>query len=1354
MGPSPSLTSVSSSQQSNSQQFHSLIDTNTTLPSSPPSHQQNEQTVTSMIKELEELLIKLDRETKMKSGVENMLEVYLKDKKKTKELESQLEGYNAAIHDITKQIEHIRITVVNSGTHIIDVAKLLKTYKYTGTSFSNAITPSTLAQSRSKLRSNSTKGKKKAAIGNVSYPDDDALPIGKRLDHIIQHLEVDEWKSSNNTIKESKMEKLEILIRVLKNTTGIDAHCPRKKIILCLRRCIVSLHREIRMMGLRALRLLVEGPEDVKIMMDYHLDLFCTRALARDQDGYEPEREQTIKLIRSFIEYGGVKHINQSIVRAVVAIAEQQDCRLRNIALETLAELTILDIALTVRSGGLRVLIQALIDGQHGISEILIQSVLYVLDTPDKRCYLRPGVELETIIAPFTESNTGPNYEERLKNSAKMVTILIKSWAGIFYMSENNMRAARSVVQALRMPVPETQKLVLDMFFDVFRVKLPVDHHGFLSGRQHTIQIAPTNDTDLTKVSLRPTTVLNGPVMSNLMMAGSISPDAYTRCALNHGTTTASNSERLKMLDHHLSIIIIIFIESNILMALIDMVKSDDIYMSRKATLLIGEILQLSTRLLPSLMAIQVQSLPKLFTLASNFEDELVRHNATAALAHIDRLTRARTRYIAPHISSSNLGTFKGAERAPSRRTQEKVHEVKLKIGYAIDDTHFRQLLLDTQVLNTKDYTKWNWDSILELLQGPLLNPRRLDEAMRGKKFIKRLLAFYRPFKHQFSDMNATKGTISRYVRTGCTLISTLLSNPDGVRYLSENKLLNSIALAFSELDPLTNGGGDARTEPIFSKERMENTLTCGYFAILGTFSKYKEGVRILEKFKIFSCFYQISELKNRTDLKVAMITNLDYTLDGHPRVLLSKIMTSGYNPIRLFATQHLGVIMRQSEAEFNDWMIRLLVTQLYDTHMDVCQTAVNLLDEACEKQANLELLVKCRPSLGHLGDVGNPLLLRFLSTSTGFRYLNALGYVQKEMDDWFERGNHNYVIQLELSLARALSNTPEKKFNPFEERVDSENDFEALRPGDGLTPPHFYGELTKTEEGCHLLREKGHFKMFVDYVRNFSLNKCNETSLGQLKAVLWALGNIGATKNGLPFLEENDIVKDIIEMAESSDILSLKGTCYFVLGLIAKTQQGIELLGEIGWESVVSSNGEPEGLCVPLNLSRFLTIRNWKYKPALSSPPQLPRSSTADSISADILKNIGDMSNHILANEASKNLAKLRQSHPEYFKRVDLYYSVCQLFGSYHFRSPVRKYVLEIFDMRFTTELLQELDDIATTTAACVAFTTTNDSMLQKIPDTTTALSSIDNSTNKDVVQETLEPKIKQVGFHVAAAL
>lgn len=119
--------------------------------------------------------------------------------------------------------------------------------------------------------------------------------------------------------------------------------------------------------------------------------------------------------------------------------------------------IAILDTGLTVRSGGLRVIMQALLDGQLNMTEVLSYALLYILDSPKRRTYLRPGVELETIIAPFTESSKGANYEERLKNSAKVVTLLLKSWSGVLYMCANNMRAARSIVQALRTPTTETK---------------------------------------------------------------------------------------------------------------------------------------------------------------------------------------------------------------------------------------------------------------------------------------------------------------------------------------------------------------------------------------------------------------------------------------------------------------------------------------------------------------------------------------------------------------------------------------------------------------------------------------------------------------------------------------------------------------------------------------------------------------------------------------------------------------------------------------------------------------------------------------------------------------------------------
>ncbi|CAO3672310.1 unnamed protein product [Umbelopsis ramanniana] len=1287
MDPGPVESAPATSQSTRILQATAMAPTASSSTSSPKS-QPTQPTKEQLLEELESLLVQLERETKMKLGVENMMEVYIKDKKRTKDLEAQLDKYSKRIEFLTKEIEQLR---KSSGPAMPEVTNKLKEHRFVAsTAFQASIAASNTSNSRPNVRPKptpiSSKSRQKSYQDSIAFADDDNRSTSIRLNEIIQIL------SRRDVDPNVTLEQLDTLVRILRNTGDVAGHVSKDAIINSLRLCVADQRAPIRVAGFRALRHAISSIDDVRRMMDMQLDIFIAMSLARESS-QDHEREQALKLVRAFIENDALPHVPQSVVRALVAIAEQPNDKLRNICLETLAEITIFHIPLVMETGGLRIMTQALLDGQRSLVDVLVHAFTYILDAPSTRCLLRPGVELEMIISPFLDTNRGPNYEERLQNSCKVITLLLKSWSGVFYMCANDLRAARSVVQALRLPSEDSKKVLLDMFFDIFYLRLPKDYSSFLSGRQHVAHIAATSaQVDDAVEGLNTPSAPNaynrssgsGPAILN----GGFLANAISGDLANVQSDNTHKNERLNMMDHHLTMILIIFVDAGILMALVDMVKSDDIYISRKATLLIGEILQLSTKLLPISMATQVQSLPKLFALASSFDDEQVRHNATTALAHIDRLSRIRTRY----LSQASLDN-KQEREATAKRNQEKVHEVKKRMGINIDDIHFRQLVMDTQILNTKDYTKWNWENILELLQGPLLHPRRLDEAMRGSKFIKRLLAFYRPFSHRFSDINASKANFTRYVNTGCVLFTTLLSNPDGIRYLGDNKVLIQLSEALRELDPLNH---DPETEPIFSSERMESTLSCGYFTLLGTLSKYKEGVRIMEKFKIFNLFYQISELKARDDLKIAIITNMDYSLDGHPRVLLSKIMTSGYNPIRLFSTKQLGVVLHSSEREYNGWIIRLLVTQLYDPNLEVCQMAVSLLDEACEIHANLEFLVKCRPSLDHLGELGNPLLLRFLSSSTGFAYLNELGYVQKEMDDWFENRNQHYVTQLEISLHRALINTPNKgTTNPFEERIHSEHNHEAKQPGDGWTPPHFYGELTRTEEGCMLLKEKGHFQLFASFIRNYLLDDRDFETILRLKATLWAVGNIGSTRNGLPFLEEEDIIKDVINMAEGSDIISLKGTCYYVLGLIAKTEQGVEILGELGWEGVVSPNGVVEGLCVPVNLREFLSIKRWEYQGELPPPPKLAATLKSDEMARVILKNVGDMSNHIIANEASKNLARLRMRYPEYFGRVDVFYSVMQMLGCYHFRFAVRSYILDAFDLRFTTDNIKELDDV-----------------------------------------------------------
>lgn len=55
----------------------------------------------------------------------------------------------------------------------------------------------------------------------------------------------------------------------------------------------------------------------------------------------------------------------------------------------------------------------------------------------------------------------------------------------------------------------------------------------------------------------------------------------------------------------------------------------------------------------------------------------------------------------------------------------------------------------------------------------------------------------------------------------------------------------------------------------------------------------------------------------------------------------------------------------------------------------------------------------------------------------------------------------------------------------------------------------------------------------------------------------------------------------------------------------------------------------------------------------------------------------------------------RIRYRHPEHFRRVDVFYAVCQYMGSYHFRLPSRKYILDFFEMRFDPSLLQQLDTL-----------------------------------------------------------
>lgn len=88
-----------------------------------------------------------------------------------------------------------------------------------------------------------------------------------------------------------------------------------------------------------------------------------------------------------------------------------------------------------------------------------------------------------------------------------------------------------------------------------------------------------------------------------------------------------------------------------------------------------------------------------------------------------------------------------------------------------IDDKHFAMLINDTQVhapaggiadcrqqvVQGRDHTKWNYETLLEVIEGPLLNPKRLEEVIKVSKFMRRLFSFFHPYSQRFSNIQRTR---------------------------------------------------------------------------------------------------------------------------------------------------------------------------------------------------------------------------------------------------------------------------------------------------------------------------------------------------------------------------------------------------------------------------------------------------------------------------------------------------------------------------------------------------------------------------------------------------------------------
>ena len=152
-----------------------------------------------------------------------------------------------------------------------------------------------------------------------------------------------------------------------------------------------------------------------------------------------------------------------------------------------------------------------------------------------------------------------------------------------------------------------------------------------------------------------------------------------------------------------------------------------------------------------------------------------------------------------------------------------------------------------------------------------------------------------------------------------------------------------------------------------------------------------------------------------------------------------------------------------------------------------------------------------------------------------------------------------------------------------------------------------------------------------------------------KLKGSLWAVGNVGSMELGAPFLEETDVVDLIIKIATKSEVMTLRGTAFFILGLISRSLHGMEILTEYGWSAATDPFGHSLGYCIPPQLEDLLSMDSpMPYRPQEPRASVLKKegSNAADSSLAAgdptelrILTLVTDLGNAVLTKRAAGDL-------------------------------------------------------------------------------------------------------------------
>ena len=801
---------------------------------------------------------------------------------------------------------------------------------------------------------------------------------------IFQTLESIQNDYKTNLIIPNTLYELNNFLTELKNkkikTDLIDNQITNEHLYVFL--CLLQ-EEGTRTLGLKILKNNIEiHPPFTKKLVNKMFPMIICKILEDFKSKNFNDRYECLKLINSWFQLSN-NNFPFIFCQGIAAMSKNDEIFKKG-CLEFLRILSIIRPDLCSSVGGFKILINSLLDvNNYDIQDYILYSLLYVINSPDKRKYFNGFDDFYKIFSVFTKSdftnknspkdkntnkNNDPNaYEnekKRIELSKNVIKKLLKTWTGYLLIMGDYM-ALGSVIEALNTDTDDLIKsTVLNMFNEILN-----EEYDYID---NFINISSSSRDYFYTNKIFFAYIFQGLEQNNF----------YSNIMkfIENGNKTYNDFAHSLALKY---IILYSKISKTYLKLPFLNEKLRNEFEQKKQE---NNDLKLIYQKEMDLWENQYKEIAE-----EDLLDKIFYHFLSKDLSYINAKNLSTEVILALHTLIINFQSNK-------KYTNQYSIESCNKELYSIDDKSFNKLLIQSKVLDTKEYIKWDWghiDSILEVID----NKKLISER---QAILKKLLYFYYPSKNEFVNnfWKSGKSEANKeflvdsfsYGSIGNKLFTILASCPEGIIVLKNKDdfvedVINCLKNCLNE---------NRKAIQVFGIEQIYSKMSRNIFTFIGILSSTLYGDEYLEEKGFYSMLDKFVDSNNKFDYLLATITdNINFN-SKNVNEWISKLISKGSPQIKRYIFDHIRCIFQLKKELTCD--INLLLNS-FSTEKENCNNVIISILTSILVRDNNNYEINLTPELiEKISKIDKKLLFIMMRNKDCFELMED--FIQKEIKD------------------------------------------------------------------------------------------------------------------------------------------------------------------------------------------------------------------------------------------------------------------------------------------------------------------------------------------------------------------